>query len=227
MAVVAEVAPPRLEADDRAGIKAHLREHGFACVRSALSRAELEHAHDLLWRHLDGTEDASQRMTQRRPLGWRRGEPTTWLEGHGDALMSSTTHCESMWYVRTRPGVLAAFAAAYGTQRDDELVAMYDRMSVNLPTSSGNPEVLRVAAMSTEHVVATGSTFGVAQNMHTHSGNFFSDDFTGDEYYGIVPLFDMNRLTGATALVPGSHTKVAEINAARDRKWHARHVSTV
>ena len=88
-------------------------------------------------------------------------------------------------------------------------------------------EVLRVAAMSTEHVVATGSTFGVAQNMHTHSGNFFSDDFTGDEYYGIVPLFDMNRLTGATALVPGSHTKVAEINAARDRKWHARHVSAV
>ena len=39
--------------------------------------------------------------------------------------------------------------------------------------------------------------FGVAQQMHTHSGNFYSEEFTGDEYYGIVPLFDMNRLTGA------------------------------
>ena len=35
------------------------------------------------------------------------------------------------------------------------------------------------------------------------------------EYYAIVPLFDMNRKTGATAIVPGSHAKVDEINALR------------
>ena len=56
-------------------------------------------------------------------MGWRREQPQTWLEGHGDALMTSTTHCESMWYVRSRPGVMAAFHAAYQTTEDSELVA--------------------------------------------------------------------------------------------------------
>lgn len=217
-AEVAEVSPVRFDAADRAGIKQHLTEHGYACVQRALSPPELSHAHELLWAHLEGTEDATQNMTQRKPEGWRRDEPTTWLEGHGDALMTSTTHCESMWYVRSRAGVMGAFHAAYGTQRDTELVAMYDRMSVNLPTSSGNPETLRVAGESTSL-----GKFGVAQQMHTHAGNFYSDGFTGDEFYGIIPLFDMNRKTGATALVPGSHLKVGEIEEVRTRKWDTKH----
>jgi hypothetical protein len=164
---VAEVSPERLDVGDRGGIKKHLQDHGFACVMGALSPAELEHAHDLLWAHLEGTEAATQRMTQRRPINWKREQPTSWIEGHGDALMTSTTHCESMWYVRSRPGVMGAFHAAYGTPEDPtpSLVAMYDRMSVNLPTSSGNPETLRVAAESTQH-----GKFGVAQQMHTHAG---------------------------------------------------------
>jgi hypothetical protein len=37
-------------------------------------------------------------------------------------------------YVRSRPGVLAGFAVAYGVP-SSELVADYDRMSINLPTS--------------------------------------------------------------------------------------------
>jgi hypothetical protein len=57
----------------------------------------------------------------------------------------------------------------------------------------------------------------------SQAGNFYSDEFTGDEYYGIVPLFDMNRQTGATALVPGSHLKVDEINDARKTKWGTLH----
>ena len=121
---------------------------------------------------------------------------TTWIEGHGDALMTSTAHCESMWYVRSRPGVINAFHAAYGTRRGSvELVANFDRMSVNLPTSSGNPEALRVAASTTEH-----GKFGVAQPMHTHSGRFYPAQ-EGPQFYSIVPLHDMNRITGATALV--------------------------
>ena len=35
------------------------------------------------------------------------------------------------------------------------------------------------------------------------------------DYYGIVPLWDMNKATGATALVPGSHRLVHQINAFR------------
>jgi len=91
-------------------------------------------------------------------------------------------------------------------------------MSVNLPTSSGNEEVLRVASTRTAH-----GKFGVAQQMHTHSGRFYGPDYAGLEFYGIVPLFDMNAKTGATALVPGSHLKVDEINAYREEHWETRH----
>jgi hypothetical protein len=211
---IPEVSPSRLDASDGAGIRAHLQEHGFACVRGCMSQPELGRAEDLLWRHLEGVEEASQRMAQRRPIGWRRGQPTTWLKGHGDGLMTSTTHCDSMWYVRSRPGVLRAFHAAYGTQDNSELVASYDRMSVNLPISSGNPAALRVAAATSHH-----GKFGVAQRMHTHVGQFYGPEFKGPEYYAIVPLFDMNRNTGATALVPGSHRKVQEIEARWQQKW--------
>lgn len=211
---IPEVVPARLDPGDRAGIRAHLEEHGFACVRGCMSQPELDRAEDLLWQHLEGAEQASRRMAQKRPLGWRRGQPATWLEGHGDGLMTSTTHCESMWYVRTRPGVISAFHAAYGTHDDSELVAAYDRMSINLPVSSGNPAALRVAAATSQH-----GKFGVAQRMHTHMGQFYGPEFEGPEYYGIVPLFDMNRNTGATALVPGSHRKVQAIEERWRQKW--------
>jgi hypothetical protein len=211
---IPEVSPARLDPADRAGIRAHLEEHGFACVRGCMSQAELDRAQDLLWMHLEGVEEASQRMAQKRPIGWRRGQPTTWREGHRDGLMTSTTHCNSMWYVRTRPGVINAFHAAYGTHRDSELVAAFDRMSVNLPVSSGNPEALRLAAATSQH-----GKFGVAQRMHTHVGQFYGPEFKGPEYYAIVPLFGMNRNTGATALVPGSHRKVHEIEQRWHQKW--------
>lgn len=211
---IPEVSPARLDPSDGAGIRAHLQEHGFACVRGGMSQPELDRAEDLLWRHLEGAEEASQRMAQKRPIGWRRGQPATWLKGHGDGLMTSTTHCDSMWYVRSRPGVIHAFHAAYGTHDDSELVAAYDRMSVNLPVSSGNPEALRVAAATSQH-----GKFGVAQRMHTHLGQFYGPDFKGPEYYAIVPLFDMNRNTGATALVPGSQRKVQEIERRWRQKW--------
>jgi hypothetical protein len=55
--------------------------------------------------------------------------------------------------------------------------------------------------------------------MHTHLGQFYGPEFTGPEYYAIVPLFDMNRNTGATALVPGSHRKVQELEERWLEKW--------
>jgi hypothetical protein len=118
-----------------------------------------------------------------------------------------------MWYVRSRRGVIDAFHAAYGTRDDAELVAAYDRMSVNVPVSSGNPAALRVAATTSQH-----GKFGVAQRMHTHVGQFYGPEFRGPEYYAIVPLFDMNRNTGATAVVPGSHRKAHEI----EERWHLK-----
>jgi hypothetical protein len=34
-----------------------------------------------------------------------------------------------MWYVRTRPGIVGGFAAAYG---EPEVLAAYDRMMINV-----------------------------------------------------------------------------------------------
>lgn len=106
------------------------------------------------------------------------------------ALRASTTHCDAMWYVRTLPGVCGAFAAAYECSTED-IVASYDRMSVNLPTSSGNEAALRVASRKFEHGKLN------AQELHTH----FNQDGYGDELicYGIMPLWDMNRAGGASA----------------------------
>ena len=49
---VPEVSPARLEPADHLTIRTHLQEHGFACVRSGLSKPELQTAEDLLWEHL-------------------------------------------------------------------------------------------------------------------------------------------------------------------------------
>jgi hypothetical protein len=107
-------------------------------------------------------------MQQTRPVGWRRGDPTTWRQGmdgdgkvgtYGEGAMTSTTHCEAMWYVRTRPGIVGGFAAAYG---DSEVLAAYDRMMINLPTSTGNEHTLRTAETRYEHGKLN------AAGLHTH-----------------------------------------------------------
>ena len=212
---VLELAPSRLDPTDATAIRAHLDEHGFAVV-PALSAEELVVAEDLLWEHLEGREEVGS-MTQRRPIGWRRSDVTSWREGYvpvgtDDGFLFSTCHCRSMWFVRSRPGVLRAFTAAYG---DDALVAAYDGMSVNLPTGSGNPEALRIAASYSPR----GTKFGVAQPMHTHAGPHYGAASPHAEFYAIVTLLNMNAQTGSTAIVPGSHKKVAEIGAVRQRKY--------
>ena len=84
-----------------------------ACRRAP--PADLERARALLWQHLQTHH------------GWVRSDPSTWRDhpGYADGLMESTAHCEAMWVIRSLPGVVAGFAAAYGT---DEVVAAYDMM---------------------------------------------------------------------------------------------------
>jgi hypothetical protein len=248
---VPEFTPVRLDVADTVAIKNSLDEHGYACIKDVASEAELEEARDLLWEHLEGRD--TPLMRQARPVGWKRGQPTTWIEGHGDGLMSSGTHCSAMWcalcplrvvrrseglrceaaslrltchsaygsgrYVRALPGVVKAFEAAYG----EPAVAAYDRLSVNLPTSSGNPAALRQAGVTYKHGKLR------ANGLHTH----FNQDSYGEHEqicYAIFNFWDMDKAGGATAIVPGSHKaeKVQAINRlraaqytgqGRDRKW--------
>jgi hypothetical protein len=96
------------------------------CRREAVTPDELVHARELLWQHFEGTEAGLEHMQQTRPVGWRRGDPTTWRQGvnadgevgtYGEGAMTSTTHCEAMWYVRTRPGISVALPRRTATVR--------------------------------------------------------------------------------------------------------------
>ena len=179
-------------------------------VKECLNPEELEHARELLWQHLEGREtpqtmppqtDSSPGQRRERPVGWDRNDVSTWVEGHGCGLMTSTAHCDSMWYVRTRVGVNAGFAAAY---QENDLTAAFDRMSVNLPTATGNPAVLKKAATTYAHGKLN------MQELHTHMGSGvapssglpgYYDIRNGApfvDFYSIVPLWDMNQATGAT-----------------------------
>ena len=125
---VPELTPTRFELSDTEGLSSHLDEHGYVCVRQAVSPEQLDRARELLWRHLEG-----KGTVQYEGLRWDRSDPATWRDfGHGaggraqyrDGLMVSTANSDCAWYVRTLPGVLGAFAAAYGG--DTELVAAFD-----------------------------------------------------------------------------------------------------
>ena len=42
-AAIPELSPQRFDVDDREGLRAHLLEHGYACVKEAARPHELEH----------------------------------------------------------------------------------------------------------------------------------------------------------------------------------------
>jgi hypothetical protein len=214
---IPEISPVRLDHTDFAGIQRELAEQGFACIKECLNAEELEIAREMLWQHLEGAETPQtlpdgECHRRERPVGWKRDDVTSWTEGHGCGLMTSTVHCDAMWYTRTRVGVNSGFRAAY---REDDLTAAYDRMSVNLPTATGNKTVLQKAATSYEHGKLD------MMDLHTHANTYYDErngkPFT--DFYSIVPLWDMNKATGATAVVPGSHKHVKHINEMRQNMW--------
>ena len=85
----------------------------YAVIKDCATPAELERARSLLWSDLQATHS------------WDRSKPATWTDAAFDNPTGGTTrameHADFIWYVRTLPGVLAGFAAAYGT---DDLVAV-------------------------------------------------------------------------------------------------------
>ena len=209
---IPEITPQRFDVSEKEGLYSHLVEHGYAVVKEAARPHELEKARELFWSWLEAThttKDGSQ------SFGWDRNDPTTWTDaslneghalgdGHTMGICGAATHCPAFWYLRTLPGICGGFAAAYGT---DDLVTAFDRMSIQRPSSCGSPSVL---------ATPRGVEAFDARQLHTH---FDQDGFGNDELicYGITSLWDMNKRTGATVIVPKSHTPeaVAHIQAYR------------
>lgn len=202
---IPELRPHRFDLTDKDGVRAHLRRHGFVCVKQAATESQLQHARRLLWQHL-GLH------------GWVEGQPLTYTDkayeegsltannagGNTSAgTMGSTAHSEALWYVRSLPGVIDAYATVCDCE-PDELIASFDRMSINRPATCGEESVTKLGA--TEEMLD-------ARRLHTHFGQD-GGIFNGDvpKYYSILSLYDMNKKTGATAIVPGSHTRVREVN---------------
>eukprot|EP01052_Picozoa_sp_SAG31_P046873 SAG31_NODE_9140_length_1328_cov_1.030919_2_plen_189_part_00 len=157
-----ELTPPRFEHTDPAAIKAHLKEHGFAVVANAATAAELEHARELLWTDLE------------KKFGWQRSKPETWTDeaydvgGDPRSGLINMVHSDTFWYCRTLPGVLAGFAAAYGT---DDLVTAYDRMAVNRPLECGETSIAELWAETQQNPLMR------VRSLHTH----YNQDGFGDE----------------------------------------------
>ena len=130
---IPELQPTRFDVEDAEGIRAHLKDYGFVAIKDVAGEAELDHARGLLWSHLG-------------EHGWVEGQPRTYTDAAYQAksltpnnaggnvsagTMGSTAHSDCLWYVRSLPGVLRAYDAAYGTA---DLVASFDRMSINRPS---------------------------------------------------------------------------------------------
>ena len=114
-----------------AGLRAS--KYGYVAIKDVAGQTELEHARSLLWSHLG-------------EHGWIEGQPRSYTDAAYQAksltpnnaggnvsagTMGSTAHSDCLWYVRSLPGVLRAYEAAYGTS---DLVASFDRMSINRPS---------------------------------------------------------------------------------------------
>eukprot|EP00558_Chaetoceros_sp_UNC1202_P008450 CAMPEP_0197238956 /NCGR_PEP_ID=MMETSP1429-20130617/5455_1 /TAXON_ID=49237 /ORGANISM="Chaetoceros sp., Strain UNC1202" /LENGTH=439 /DNA_ID=CAMNT_0042698247 /DNA_START=3 /DNA_END=1322 /DNA_ORIENTATION=+ len=114
----------------------YLDTHGYAVVASVASSTEVEHAKDIFWQFLEG----SDRGNKDHLYDVHRGDPTTW-EARDGWLGSSSTGIIStagvgqapfMWYLRLLPGVSRTFGAIWGVD-DDDLLCSFDGANVFRP----------------------------------------------------------------------------------------------
>jgi hypothetical protein len=96
--------------DDEAAWREQLQRKGFVVVGGVLGAAEVAAGRTLLWEWLEGLGS-----------GLQRGQPETWGDAAwpGDlptGIVTGAAHSPAAWHLRTRPGVLRAFSALWGTK---------------------------------------------------------------------------------------------------------------
>ncbi len=158
----------------------HLRDQGFAVVRSVADASELAHAEALLWEFLEGRTDML------------RGEPSTWTNSNFQSVGDPTNgilsgngfgHAEVCWFTRTLPKVRATFARIWGTER---LICSFDGGNAFRPFHA--PGAARHRTMGGWWHVDQGRS---KRGLHA--------------VQGLVLLTDANAHTGGLCVVPGSH----------------------
>ena len=189
-------------------LRSALRVDGFAVVTEVLGASECAAALDLLWDYLEAASVAERELDLRRrgsgleaakadvpivlsdahPPPVRRDDPAShssphfprFLEG-GVLPFYGSGHSTLAWYLRDRPSVQEAFAAAYEVDRRD-LITSLDGM---------------VAWRSGQDHRTDAGWFHLDQNPRLKPGF--------EAVQGLVNLLPVTEETGGNALVAGSH----------------------
>ena len=154
----------------------------------ALSAADCETALSLIWDSLEGLgsgidrHDVSTWTNDRWPGQGQTGSGLTGVRGD-----YGLTHCAGSWFVRTRPGVIAAHAALFGSDDpEDDLLASFDGLALTRPWGL-NPEHL-------PH-----------QGLHWDRG-WNPEDPDHVQFQGLVNLLPTTAQSGGAVAVAGMHT---------------------
>jgi len=178
--------PVRFDPTDPAAIE-HLQDQGYVLFANVLSPSEVDHATDLFWDFIHETCDGRV----------RRDEPETWGCNWPGESQNGIINCGGigqspfMWYVRTRPRVLEAFASVWGVPRSD-LVISFDGACAFRPPAVNPAWRTRNGWFHTDqNGITNGSAFTCAQ--------------------AFVSLTSNDETTGGFAVIPGSHHRHPEI----------------
>lgn len=174
----------------------HLAEHGYVIVRDVADAAQVAHAHDLLWSHLEGLGTGIDR---RSPATWDDerwiGDPTTGILPDYGVPQSAF-----LWLVRGLPAVAEAFARVWDTA---DLLVSFDAAGAFRPSAFKGRWKTRA------------SWFHVDQNGLREPG------FACVQ--GLVNLVDAGPDRGGLVVLPGSHRRHAALfEARREELLHAR-----
>ncbi|CAE7549700.1 unnamed protein product [Symbiodinium natans] len=183
--------PQRFAVGD-ARAQEHLRREGYVILADVLTPDQVAEATERFWSYLSAsTAGAVQRDS---PLTW---QSHLWPGQDYNGLINSGGIGQSdfMWYIRSKPKVIAAFADVWGVDKED-LIMSFDGCCAFRPPS-------------------------VDPRWRTRAGWFHTDQngrTTGSEFVcaqGLVALTDGDESTGGLAVLPGSHRSHAEIF----RRW--------
>ncbi|CAE7341743.1 unnamed protein product [Symbiodinium sp. CCMP2456] len=162
--------------------KEHLQKEGYVVLADVLAPNEVEEATDRFWSYL--TASSAGAVQRESPLTW---QSHLWPGQDYNGLINSGGIGQSdfMWYVRSKPKVVAAFADVWDVDKED-LIVSFDGCCAFRPPSIDPRWRTRAGWFHTDqNGRTTGSDFVCAQ--------------------GLVALTDGDEATGGLAVLPGSH----------------------
>lgn len=164
-------------------VAAEITYQGYSVVPYALSSEEVQQATMLAWDHLETTYKGSD-----------RNDVSTWSRLNIDdrGFVNNSHQCEAAWYVRSRPGVVSAFADIWNTRK---LVTSMDTMIVWKPW----PEREVSPPTEGQHLDQTHNELDTIQ--------------------GMVVLKDVTELSGGLEVVPFSNTSWEDILTRTGDDW--------